>query len=121
MEWSTNNKTGASLTVEGSGDFTPTIALGQLYWARAPEPLSGNGQNPGGNWVEMKTTPAKVDSSKESGDHTTRLDYQFMWEQNDNAVPAGCGVILTYTLTANPGFAFMDEQPSATSSGDLKR
>ena len=114
VEWFTDNATGASLTVKGSGDFAPTIALGQLYWARAPEPLTQNGQNPGGNWVKMKTTSAKVDSSTGPGGDTTNLDYQFMWEHNDGSVDQGCEIILTYILTANPPSDSRDETPSAT-------
>ncbi|MBM3313669.1 hypothetical protein FJY70_03640 [candidate division WOR-3 bacterium] len=100
VRYSAPGKKLAELSVRASGDFLPSIRLGQLYWARAPEPRTPNGQPVGGNWRAFTTYKVPIETGDAQHWDTTNLDYQFMWESDDAAGKAG--IIITYTCTELP-------------------
>ena len=93
---------GGKVTVRGSGNFSPTVLLNQLYHANAPEPKTPNGQPVGGGWVAFTTSDVVLDSTNISEIRQKDQDYQFKWEATDEAVSNGARILLTYTVIANP-------------------
>jgi len=93
---------GGKVTVRGSGNFSPTVLLNQLYHANAPEPKTPNGQQVGGGWVAFTTSDVVLDSTNISEIRQKDQDYQFKWEATDEAVSNGARILLTYTVIANP-------------------
>jgi len=98
----TNDSTGAKIATKGSGNFSSSITLGQLFYASAGEPLTTNGTaSPGANWHAFTNSDVTVDSTGGAGSQSHNLDYEFKWEHTDAAF-SGPKVNLTYTVTANP-------------------
>jgi len=98
----TNNSSGAKVEVKGSGDFSSSILLNQLYHAPAGESKTADGTaTPGGNWVAFSTADVQIASSSGPGRRRADQDYEFKWEHDDEYV-ATATVTITYTVTANP-------------------
>ena len=91
------------LQTSGSGDFSATIALDQLFYAPngEPDPLNGT-DPPGGNWVSFATAYSEI----ASGNNTTgwldrNQDYVFQAEAADlPTAAAGATVVIYYRLYA---------------------
>ncbi|MEO0136629.1 MAG: hypothetical protein ABIL40_03195 [candidate division WOR-3 bacterium] len=82
----------------GSGDFTPTIALDQLYYAPDGEPNPPDGQDPpGGNWRPFTTTYTEIaNGQKTNGWLSQDQDYIFQAEEDDEPTPAGGATATIY-------------------------
>lgn len=91
------------LETSGSGNFTTTIALDQLYYAPDGEPNPPDGQDPpGGNWVSYTTSYNEIASGlKTNGWLDESQDYIFQAEIDDEPTPAaGATVTIYYRLYA---------------------
>ncbi len=87
----------------GSGDFTSTIALDQLYFAPDGEQNPPDGVDPpGGNWRAYTTTYYEIASgTKTNGWVSQDQDYIFQAEEDDEPTPTpGATVTIYYRLFA---------------------
>lgn len=89
------------LATRGSGDFSPSILLGQLYFAPEGEPLPPPGlQQPGGNWQAFTVLYQQIEQFTISGSGLRRFDrpqeYIFKAEDDDEAIDAS--TVLYYRL-----------------------
>lgn len=88
------------LQTRGGADFTPTIGLGQLWYAPDGEVNPPDGGVPGGNWVAYSTSYATVISGgKTTGWQLEPQDYVFQ-AQTDDDPTAGAAAIIYYRLYA---------------------
>ncbi|UCF70019.1 MAG: hypothetical protein JSW49_07400 [candidate division WOR-3 bacterium] len=87
----------------GSGDFSLTIALDQLYYAPDGEanPIDGN-DPPGGNWLSFTTTYTEIaNGTNTTGWQDESQDYIFQAETDDAPTPAaGENVTIYYRVYA---------------------
>lgn len=91
------------LETSGSGDFSTTIALDQLYYAPDGEANPINGTDPpGGNWLSFTTAYAEIASgTNTSGWQDEDQDYVFQAEIDDAPTAAtGETVTIYYRLYA---------------------
>jgi hypothetical protein len=90
------------LETRGSGDFTTTIALDQLYYAPDGTPNPPDGQDPPANWTAYSTTYNEIaNGGKTNGWIPQNQDYVFQAETDDEPTPAtGATVIIYYRLYA---------------------
>lgn len=91
------------LQTRGSGDFTTTILLDQLFYAPDGEPNPPNGNDPpGGNWLAYTTTYNEIASGQNTGGWSDKnQDYIFQAETDDEpTAAAGATVTIYYRLYA---------------------
>ncbi|MCX7995436.1 MAG: hypothetical protein N3A65_06680 [candidate division WOR-3 bacterium] len=91
------------LETRGSGNFTTTVALDQLYYAPNGEPDPQDGQDPpGGNWRSFTTTFVEIaNGGKTNGWIPHDQDYIFQAEEDDEPTPAaGATTTIYYRLYA---------------------
>lgn len=91
------------LETSGSGNFTASIALDQLYYAPDGEanPVDGT-DPPGGNWVSYTTTFTEIANGLNTGGwQDESQDYIFQAEIDDQPTPAlGAPITVYYRLYA---------------------
>ena len=91
------------LETSGSGDFSATIALDQLFYAPdgEPNPVDGN-DPPGGNWVSFTTSYVEIaNGTNTTGWQDESQDYVFQAETDDAPTPAaGENVTIYYRVYA---------------------
>ncbi|MGQ9535472.1 MAG: hypothetical protein ACUVTF_09650 [bacterium] len=91
------------LQTRGSGDFSATILLDQLFYAPDGEPNPPDGNDPpGGNWQSFTTTYTEIAHGLKTGGWATKnQDYIFQAETDDEpTVAAGATVTIYYRLYA---------------------
>ncbi|MCX7995435.1 MAG: hypothetical protein N3A65_06675 [candidate division WOR-3 bacterium] len=89
------------LSTRGSGDFCPSISLGQLYFAPDGEPMPPPGQDPpGGNWRSFSIFYQEIEQIRVYGPGFDRIprpqDFIFKAEANDE--PGIYTITLYYRL-----------------------
>jgi hypothetical protein len=88
------------LMTRGSGDFSPTVHLNQLYYAPDGEALPLPGSNPpGGNWRAYSTLYQEIERFTVSGGHDffdRFQDYIFQSEVDDE--PTNSSVTIYYRV-----------------------
>ena len=92
-----------SLETNGSGDFSATIALDQLYYAQDGEPNPADGTDPpGGNWQSFTTTYTLITTGNNTnGWQDESQDFIFQAEADDQPTPAaGETVVIRYRVYA---------------------
>lgn len=89
-----------TLQVFGSGNFSPTVTLDQLFIAPDGEPAPSEGSDPpGGNWTSLSTSPLNLNSGgKTTGWANYNKDFVFQAEQDDE--PVSSTITLTFRLYA---------------------
>lgn len=81
----------------GSGNFTTTILLDQLYYAPDGTANPPDGQDPPVNWTAYSTTYTQIASGgKTNGWLSQDQDYVFQAEIDDEPTPAGGATITVY-------------------------
>ncbi|KPK72504.1 hypothetical protein AMJ87_04630 [candidate division WOR_3 bacterium SM23_60] len=88
------------LETSGSGDFTPTIALDQLYYAIDGTGNPPDGIDPPAGWTAFTNAYVGIASGgKTTGWSSRNQDYVFQAETDDDPT-AGATVIIYYRLYA---------------------
>ncbi|MEO0294817.1 MAG: hypothetical protein ABIM85_02225 [candidate division WOR-3 bacterium] len=89
-----------TLQVFGSGNFSPTVTLDQLFIAPDGEPAPSEGSDPpGGNWTSLTTTPLNLNTGgKTNGWNKYNKDFVFQAEADDE--PVTSTITLTFRLYA---------------------
>lgn len=91
------------LQTNGSGDFSASIALDQLFYAQDGEPNPADGTDPpGGNWLSFTTTYTQIATGNNtSGWQDESQDFIFQAEADDQPTPAaGETVVIRYRVYA---------------------
>jgi len=88
------------LDIFGSGDFSTTVLLDQLYVAPDGEPAPSEGTDPpGGNWTSLSTAPINLNSGgKTTGWADYSKDFVFQAEADDE--PTNSTITVTFRLYA---------------------
>ncbi len=99
VEVFSNASTNWFLQTNGSGNFTATIALDQLYYAPDGEADPPDGTDPpGGAWTSFTTTYTTVTTGpKTTGWQSEDQDYIFQAETDDDPT-AGATIVVRYRL-----------------------
>ena len=89
------------LATRGSGDFSPTVTLDQLYFAPSGEPLPTPGVDPpGGNWRAYSIIYQQIEQIPVSGPGLQRFDrpQDFVFKAEEDDESGNSSIVLYFRL-----------------------